>query len=877
MIILKMNKVDYLISQLTIMKTKLSIALLGTCKDEKFAFHKSIALKSLCSGLLLFFLCFIFNQDLLAQTWKPLLEPGVGGWSSGIGISPHSSNKIVVCGDVLGLSVTNDGGKTWLQTSGFTTWEMSAPTFHPTNKKIIWVGSMSGPYKSMDAGITWVSRRNGMPPVSGIDYSCPIEKVLYNPANPKVLLAFGGSNHGYNGTYNNPNDPTKWGGVWRSINGGETWKEFSQIGQNSFTGISSAAYAGNSTEILYAAAERQGIFKSKDGGKTWVSINNGIIGGSVWNVVSHPIDPLIVYAGVSRYLDSSGTWKAGGIYKTIDGGNNWTKLAGGLDNNDDVEYKTASYKAIDISKKNPNVLYASNYSYWPTGVFKSTDGGDNWERVVTNNSPNTPTRPRGIHSGLGMTTIDTDDRDENHVVCVNSDAVYETKDGGKTWKGIVNDLVDNDKIKGRGYSGWVTTNFKFNPLDSNVAVFQAMDNGKFWVSRDKLITWKGLGENMTDNFGGRDVTFAGPEGKIIYMTAGQNGYFEAVYKSIDGGDVWERMDIEKFLGITKYGGTPTGIYALPENPDVVWVVAQDKLYKSTDGGISWKKIFEAIGLRYIKGEPNNSQTFYVTSKLGLYKTVNGDDFTLMEDSPTNIERIDVAGSDYILVTCWRTDDGISSGLHKYDGQSWAHIKPHYLLSGVAIDPTNRNNIAVSYNQHPYTDTPLTNGVDVSTDGGLTWISKNDGLSMLRGEVLAFNPHVAGELIFGTLGRGFFRTNLSTITGSNLNPTTISQSSITKPLANEESDVLNVIISPNPTSDNINISFNNQQLKNKVVVVSIVSMEGEVIKSVEGLISNDGSVVVNLSDVQIGMYVLFVEETGTNRLLARERFIKQMGR
>lgn len=666
---------------------------------------------------------------------------------------------------MLGVGISTNQGLSWQTTTGFITWEMADVTFHPTQSNTLWIGSMSGPYKSIDGGRTWQSKRNGMPALLNYDYSCPIEKILFNPNNVNELLAFGGSNRGWNGTSagNQGSDPTRWGAVWKSTDGGESWSFLSQVGIQTGIGITGVCYAGSNHQQIWAAVHGQGIFKSMNGGTSWTPMNNGITGLNVWTVVSHPSDAAIAYAAVGRYQDINGNWKAGGIFKTIDGGNNWSKLAGGLQNNDDVEVLTASYKALSISPTEPNTLYTSNLSYWPTGCFKTTDGGTTWTSVMT--GTNTPPRCRGFNAGIGMTIAKVSPTNAQHVLYVNSETLFQSTNGGTTWEDITNTYIANDQTKGRGYSGWVSTNFEFNPFQSNQAVFQAMDNGKYWKSSDNLQTWKGLGSGMNDYGGGWDVCFAGTNGNIQYMTAGQHGHFEGVYKTTDGGNNWSRFNYQSFPGVSEWGGEPKGVHCLPNDPNNVWVVAQDKLYYSSTGGSSWSVLLNASGMSFIAAESATPSTFYVTTAAGLYKTTDGSTFQLMSGSPTNLSHIDISGTN-IYVTSWRS---ATSGLFKFNGTTWTRLRSDYLIHGVAVHPTISGLLAISFDQHPFTDISGTSGVDFSTNDGLTWTNHPTGLGMLRGEVLRFNPAISGELIFGTGGGGFYISNVNSIQGLGLLP------------------------------------------------------------------------------------------------------------
>src|SRR3569833_2829550 len=125
---------------------------------------------------------------------------------------------LLASGDMLGAGLSDDGGKSWQPTFGFSSWEMADFTFDPRNPNLVWVGSMSGPYLSRDGGHHWEARRGGMPAPASDSYTAPVEKVLFDPANPGHLLAFGGSSR----FWHTPGRPLR-GVVWVSRDDGAKW------------------------------------------------------------------------------------------------------------------------------------------------------------------------------------------------------------------------------------------------------------------------------------------------------------------------------------------------------------------------------------------------------------------------------------------------------------------------------------------------------------------------------------------------------------------------------------------------------------------------------------------------------------------------------
>lgn len=702
-------------------------------------FRISFLIIGLCS------LPFVHAQKI---HWKALGEPGSGGAITDIAISPYNPNHILIAGDVLNAAYSKDGGITWYPTFGFKSNEIAAFTFHPTDSSIIWVGTMSGPYKSEDGGIHWTEKRNGMDPIGSHAYTCPVQKILFDPNDTDRILAFGGNMRGWN----SPGNP-KWNVVWESRNGGDTWTEYSIVGSMIKPGITNAEYAG--TNSIVVSAGKQGVYISDDNGRNWSSFNSGLPTSDVLWVTVHPENPSVMYAALNNYRIDN-LYQPGGIYMSHDGGANWKNSSTGIERIANADARLASYfRSVKIATANTNILYTSNSGWANSGVYKSVDGGRTWKVML--NKSTTGNFPRVFYpqSGPELYAFSIDPSDENTMIGGNWEYVLKTTDGGGTWDDIMSDTTPNSGyFTGNGFSGLVASNFAFNPFDPDHAVLQAWDDGKFIQSNDRLESWKSGGKGMWRHNGGNDLSFAGENGLIIYCTTGQYGY-DGVWKTTDRGISWKHSPLSSFAGARKEN-RPMGIYALPDQPDTAWVVLADRIYQTTDGGLSWNEVFFAKGMKYIAEDRNNPSTFYVNSVSGVFKTHDAKTFTLLPDSPENGEKIYcVSGDNPVLyVTKWRTGDG-REGLWKYDGSAWTLIKNDYYLYDVAVHPENHDILVVATNDHPYHDVMNNSGISLSPDGGKSWILQNQNLPMLKGEVIRFNPHQPDQLILGTGGRGFF--------------------------------------------------------------------------------------------------------------------------
>ena len=126
------------------------------------------------------------------------------------------------------MGVSDDGGRSWEATSGFSSWEVNAFTWDVANPSEVWVGTLSGPYESLDGGHSWSAMRTGLP-TGDYPYSAPVQKVLIDASDPDHLLAFGGNQSQFKagGT-----GALHYGLVYGSTDAGAHWSTIANIGTN---------------------------------------------------------------------------------------------------------------------------------------------------------------------------------------------------------------------------------------------------------------------------------------------------------------------------------------------------------------------------------------------------------------------------------------------------------------------------------------------------------------------------------------------------------------------------------------------------------------------------------------------------------------------
>ncbi len=296
---------------------------------------------------------------------------------------------------------------------------------HPTDPMIIYAGSAGGGvWKSNDAGTTFY-------PIFD-DHAQSIGAVELDPNDPDNTIYVG------TGEPWPRNSVSIGDGLYKSNDGGNNWKKIGLENSERIANI--IVNPENSNEIyvavlgaLWSDSNERGVYKSNDGGETWENIlflNNST---GCADLAMDPSNPKILYASMWEFRRTAWSFNSGGdnsaLYKSTDGGENWNKIHNGFPGG------KLGRLAIGVSKSNPNTLYTviESEKNEDKGLYKSTDGGENWEQK--NNDFGITVRP------FYFSRIVVDPKDEDIVVKA---GLYGSisKDGGETFENLGNMHAD---------------------------------------------------------------------------------------------------------------------------------------------------------------------------------------------------------------------------------------------------------------------------------------------------------------------------------------------------------------------------------------------------------------------------------------------------
>lgn len=654
------------------------------------------------------------------------------------------------------------------------------------NPALIYVaGSTGGIFKTTNGGVTW------RPIFDEAGPTLSIGDMALAPSDPLMVWVGTGESNGEQqaGSLGN--------GVYRSLDGGETWEH---MGLADTRFIHRVVVHPRNPDIVFVAAPghrwgpnpERGLYRTVDGGRTWEKVlfideDTGVV-----EVAMEDNGRVLYAAAYQRRRHAWGNLTGGprsGLYRSMDGGDTWQKLGGGLP--EGILGKTA----IAIARSSPNVVYAA-IGAEDGGLYRSEDRGTTWERV------------NDIRTSYWYGNIYVDPKDENKVWVMGT-RLHVSIDGGKTFESewTARDIhVDHHAL-------WIDPGNPDRMLLGNDGGFHITYDGartwsflnnipiaQFYVievdDREPYHVYGGLQDNGTWGLPSRTYSRSGILNEDAVNVGGGDGFVPA----IDPRDHTIVYSESQYAGLNRVDlvtGRRTRIKPTPEDttetyrfnwnspllisphdPDVMYL-GGNRLFKTTDKGESWEEVsgdltknedpseWEIMGLKpslrpyntltAVAESPLRRGLIYVGADDGsVHRTTDGgrtweslsDEFqiegegrfvTKIHASPSDPERAYIAFTghyhDNFRPYLFRTEDA---------GESWRSISgglpAQAVVMAVVEHPGNPDLLFAG----------IHNGLMISLDGGENWTLAGGGLPPVSVNDIRIKD---GDLVLGTYGRG----------------------------------------------------------------------------------------------------------------------------
>ncbi|RMH22435.1 MAG: glycosyl hydrolase [Acidobacteria bacterium] len=611
-------------------------------------------------------------------------------------------------------------------------------------------GTGGGVWKTTDAGNSWQ-------PISDGFFGGSIGAIEVNQLDPNVIYVGGGEvtvrgnvSHG--------------SGLWKSTDAGKTW---SHLGFDDAHHIPRIRSHPRDSDLVYVAAlghlygpnEERGVYRSKDGGKTWEKILYANADAGAVDLILDPSNPRILYASTWRVrrtpysLESGG--EGSGLFKSTDGGDSWTELT----RNEGLPQGTVGIIGITVSPSDPQNLYAIVEAE-DGGVFRSRDGGETWRKVNDDRS----LRQRAWY----YTRIYADPADADSLYVLNVQFHF-SKDGGKTFETIRVPHGDNHDL-------WIDPHDPLRMIEANDGGANvSFDRGRTWspqtnqptaqfyrVTTDNHVPYRLYGAQQ-DNSTVR-ILSRGSGGGIgprdwEPTAGGESGHIapkpddpEIVYGGSYGGFL-TRVDHRtgEVRAVNVWPDNPMGwgaaelkyrfqwnfpIFFSPHDPNVLYTAA-NVLFKSTDEGQSWQEISPDLTRNDKSTQgPSGGPITKDNTSVEYYGTI----FAALE-------------SPHEAGVLWTgSDDGLIH-LSRDGGTTWSNVTPPELpewsmINSLEAHPFEPGGLYVAATRYKLDD--FSPYLYKTTDYGATWTRIDEGIDRRHfTRVVRADPGRRGLLYAGT--------------------------------------------------------------------------------------------------------------------------------
>ena len=400
------------------------------------------------------------------------------------------------------------------------------------------------------------------------------------------------------------------GGVWKSVNGGTTFRPVFDLA--SVQSMGAIAVDPSNPKIVWAGTGESwvrnsvsigdGIYKSTDGGDNWT--NTGLRDSEhIAKILVDPRDGNTVWACATGHLWDDNAER--GVFKTTDGGKTWRKVLAGVNG-------STGCAMLSASPREPKTLYAALWDFrrqaWTfrsggpgSGLFKSTDGGDHWTEIAPTAANNLPARPYGR---IALAVAPGKPNVVYAVIECARSALYRSDDSGATWKRL-------DASQMQVWRPFYFANLIVDPNDEN----------KLFKAGGALLLSVNGGKSFSVVSGGAHGDFhdvwIDPANSNLVFTGDDGG----LWRSTDGGTRWEHLmnlPVSQFYHVSVDNADPYHVYGgLQDNSS--WVA--DSSYPGGVTNSRWENMFGGDGF-WMFEDPSDPNYIYAEAQGGEIGRIN---------------------------------------------------------------------------------------------------------------------------------------------------------------------------------------------------------------------------------------------------------------